>query len=185
MAQRNEQVQNRVREEMTRQPNLGSRELFEIVKDMDPSLEGRPLASFHASYVLPVKREQAASRAQAGAQADEPKHARPRKQTQRRGKQAAEDTAAEAEPSPAAPTKSRKQARKTSAASAASERAGGQEPAAQAQAGGQGPAGGREKIRAVFMEFAREFAEAESRTEIVQVLSKVDEYVERVVAQGS
>jgi hypothetical protein len=181
MAQRNEQVQNRVREEMTRQPNLGSRELFEIVKDMDPSLEGRPLASFHASYVLPVKREQAASRAQAGAQADEPKQARPRKQTQRRGKQAAEDTAAEAEPSPAAPTKSRKQARKTSAAS---ERAGGQEPAAQAQAGGQGPVGGREKIRAVFMEFAREFAEAESRTEIVQVLSKVDEYVERVVAQG-
>jgi hypothetical protein len=36
----------------------------------------------------------------------------------------------------------------------------------------------------VFMEFARAFSEAESRTEIVQALSKVDEYVERVLQHG-
>jgi hypothetical protein len=38
----------------------------------------------------------------------------------------------------------------------------------------------REKLRALFLEFASEFAAAESRAEIVGVLSSVDGYVDRV-----
>jgi hypothetical protein len=38
----------------------------------------------------------------------------------------------------------------------------------------------REKVRQLFLEFASEFAEAESRKEIVRVLSSVDSYVNRL-----
>jgi hypothetical protein len=176
MAQRNEQVQDRVREELNRKPDLGSRQLFELVKEMDSSLEGIPLASFHARYVLPVKREQAAQRAQTEASAGEGKKSQPRKQSQRRGKTAEQpEVPAEAAAAAREPAKrSRKQAART-------EQTTGGEPTSARQ---QSEGGGREQIRAVFMEFARAFSEAESRTEIVQVLSKVDEYVERVLQHG-
>lgn len=42
----------------------------------------------------------------------------------------------------------------------------------------------REQVRAVFLQFARDFASAESRTDIVQVLSKVDDYVNQVVGHA-
>jgi hypothetical protein len=45
---------------------------------------------------------------------------------------------------------------------------------------GGGEYGDREKIRSLFLEFASEFASAESRTDIVRVLSSVDAYVNRV-----
>ena len=38
----------------------------------------------------------------------------------------------------------------------------------------------RDAIRGVFMEFASDFAQAESRQEIVRVLSSIDGYVDRV-----
>jgi hypothetical protein len=175
MAQRNEQVQDRVREELNRKPDLGSRELFELAKEMDSSLEGIPLASFHARYVLPVKREQAAQRAQTEASAGEGKKSQPRKQSQRRGKQTAGETEEPAEAAaPEAAKRPRKQAARTE------QTTGGEQTSARQQPEG----GGREQIRAVFMEFARAFSEAESRTEIVQALSKVDEYVERVLQHG-
>ncbi len=42
------------------------------------------------------------------------------------------------------------------------------------------PASGRDAIRAIFLEFAGEVAGADSRQEIVGVLSSVDAYVDRV-----
>jgi hypothetical protein len=49
---------------------------------------------------------------------------------------------------------------------------------------GEAPAAGaefdREKVRQLFLEFASEFAEAETRKEIVRVLSSVDSYVNRL-----
>ena len=42
------------------------------------------------------------------------------------------------------------------------------------------PASGRDAIRGVFLDFASDFAKAESRQEIVDVLSSVDAYVDRV-----
>lgn len=42
------------------------------------------------------------------------------------------------------------------------------------------PTGERDAIRGVFLDFASDFAKAESRQEIVGVLSSVDAYVDRV-----
>lgn len=38
----------------------------------------------------------------------------------------------------------------------------------------------RDAIRSVFMEFASDFAQAESRSEIVRVMGSIDDYVDRV-----
>jgi len=49
-----------------------------------------------------------------------------------------------------------------------------------AAAAGGGAEFDREKVRQLFLEFASEFAEAETRKEIVRVLSSVDSYVNRL-----
>jgi hypothetical protein len=43
------------------------------------------------------------------------------------------------------------------------------------------PSGHRETVRAVFLRFASEFSEAESRSEIVGVLANIDRYVDEVL----
>jgi hypothetical protein len=155
MAQRNEQVLDWVRQELNRDPGLGSGRLFEMAREREPSLSDATLPQFHARYVLPVKRERAAA-AGGGAKAGRRKGAR--KSTR---KQQAE---APSQPQAAAPRAKSSRGRKA------------------ASARDEGP---RERIRSVFLEFAREFAEADSRTQIVQVLSRVDEYVDRVIdSQG-
>lgn len=47
-----------------------------------------------------------------------------------------------------------------------------------------GAAASREQVRAVFLQFARDFAGAESRSDIVRVMSKVDDYVDQVVGHS-
>lgn len=42
----------------------------------------------------------------------------------------------------------------------------------------------RDEVRRVFLEFASELARAESRPSIVDVLGRVDDYVDRVIAQA-
>lgn len=152
MAKRNEQVLDRVRQELNRKPDLGSRDLYEKLQDMDSSIKEGTLQQFHARYVLPIKRERAAQRAEA--------EAKPSKRGQ-------PHAAEKRQPEPAEPRAAPQARRKVSAAT---------------ETGAERPVD-REKVRAVFMQFAREFSEAESRTDIVQVLSKVDDYVERVVRQ--
>jgi len=155
MAERNEQVLEWVRQELNRDPGLGSGRLFEMAREREPSLSDATLPQFHARYVLPVKRERAAA---AGGGAKGGKRKGTRKGTR---KQQAE---APAEAQVAAPRAKRSRGRKA------------------ASAGDEGP---RQRIRSVFLEFAREFAEADSRTQIVQVLSRVDEYVDRVMETQS
>jgi hypothetical protein len=74
-------------------------------------------------------------------------------------------------------------------ASAKKRAAGGDKPSAaraptQRRSRGDASGGGaefdREKVRQLFLEFASEFAEAETRKEIVRVLSSVDSYVNRL-----
>lgn len=42
------------------------------------------------------------------------------------------------------------------------------------------PASSRDAIRSVFLQFANDFADAKSRSDVVRVLSNVDAYVDRV-----
>jgi len=43
----------------------------------------------------------------------------------------------------------------------------------------------REQVRAAFLKFARDLAEAESRGQIVQVMTDLDSYVDQATGQGS
>lgn len=53
-------------------------------------------------------------------------------------------------------------------------------PRRSSQSAGSGQEIDREKVRALFLEFASDFAAAESRAEIVNVLGSVDSYVNRI-----
>ena len=55
-----------------------------------------------------------------------------------------------------------------------------QAPRRRTRRGAQATGERREELRKVFFEFAREFADAETKTEIVGVLDKVESYSERV-----
>lgn len=145
MAERNEEIASYVRERLAKNPDLGSRELYDTAQErftVDDTLQ-----QFHARYVLPIKRAGGASRGR------KTKARAPRGKTKR-----------QAEATTTAGTRGgtrRKSTRGRKTAATGSE---------------------RDQIRAVFMDFAREFAAAESRGEIVRVLSEVDGYVDRVAS---
>lgn len=148
MAERNEQVFQRVREELGKSPTKGSRELYEMAQEADAGIAKDTLQQFHARYVLPIKREQSGSKGG--------RKARRGKKAQRRARAGASAAVDGNGPS----TSRRKGGRKVAAASE------------------------KDRVRGVLLEFARDFADAESRSEIVQVLSRVDEYVDRIAPGG-
>ncbi len=71
------------------------------------------------------------------------------------------------------------QKKRTSRKAAGSEAAATPRPRRRS-GGDEGQGADREKLRTLFLEFATEFAAAESRTDIVRVISSVDSYVDRV-----
>ena len=58
---RNEEIIARVRELLGKYPELTSRQLFDLAIRMQPGLEEGGIRSFHARYVLPIRREKAAA----------------------------------------------------------------------------------------------------------------------------
>ena len=58
---RNEDIIARVRELLGKYPELTSRQLFDLAIRMQPSLEEGGIRSFHARYVLPIRREKASA----------------------------------------------------------------------------------------------------------------------------
>jgi hypothetical protein len=159
MAETNQQVLDTVRQELQKSPNRGSKELYEIAIGAEPSIAEHTLQQFHARYVLPIKREQAAAK---GGGQKKPAKRKPRSR------------AAAAAPAPAAESK---QPASRGRKSAAAEAKGPQQQQRRKRRGGPD----REQVRSLFLQFAREFANAESRGEIVEVLSSVDRYVDQLV----
>ena len=142
MAERNEKVFERVRQELTKNPGLGSRELYDMAQQMEKSVGQQSLQQFHARYVLPIKREQSNGG------------------RRRKGKKAT----------------------------------GGRARAATAKAAGTGTRGPRRRrqqgserdvVRAVLLKFAQDFSAAETKTEIVKVMSRLDSYVDDITARAS
>lgn len=148
MAERNEKVLQRVRDELGKNPKLGSRELYEMAQEADKEIGQDTLQQFHARYVLPIKREQSGSKG--GRKA-------------RRGKKA--------------PRRGR--------ATATTSEKNGPRARGGKRTTGQAAGAERDRVRGVLLEFARDFADAESRSELVQVLSRVDDYVDRIATNGS
>jgi len=127
MAERNEKVMEKVRNELEADPTLKSKPLYEQMQKVDKSIKDLSVQQFHARYVLPIKRENA------------PK--RPRK-------------------------------RRT-----AGQAAGG--------ARGRKARMDRDQVRGAFLKFARDLAEAESRGQIVQVMTNMDSYIDQATGQTS
>ena len=57
-------------------------------------------------------------------------------------------------------------------------------PAKQKSAPARRQGAPRDEVRRIFLEFASDLARAESRASIVDVLAKVDDYVDRVIVQA-
>src|SRR5687768_10290585 len=94
--QRHEDVIARVRELLGKYPTLGSRQLFDLAIRMHPDLEQTGFRSFHARYVLPLKREKARAEGRL------PKPRTPRTPPRRRRSRTAPGEAAEPTTAPAA-----------------------------------------------------------------------------------
>lgn len=149
MAERSEKAQQRVREELQKNPGASTTELQDAAKSVEPSVAELSLRQFNAGYVLPLKRSKSARGRKSKGEASAPAKTRQRQGGRRKAAQT--------------PTETPKR--------------GGGRQAAPARA----PEGERERVRAALLEFARDFSDAESRSEIVAVLSDVDRYVDRIV----
>jgi len=57
--QRNEEVYEKVREQLEKYDNISSKQLYDLATRMDPHLHLIGLRSFHARYVLPLQRAKA------------------------------------------------------------------------------------------------------------------------------
>jgi len=157
LAERNEKVLAYVRAELGRNPQLGSRELYEKARAVESEVTKDTLQQFHARYVLPIKRQA------------------------RSGEPSSEAAAAGAKRQKRSPN-SQPEARHESLRRA--EEVGGSETRKRQPRKKKGLVEGsdRDRIREVLLDFARDFSGAESRSEIVQVLSRIDEYVNRIAA---
>lgn len=131
---RNEEVLGRVRELLDKYPELNSRQLHDMAARMDTSLAAMPLRSFHARYVLPIKRARSAA---------------------------------------ASPPKP-KRAAKTARTARARQRKGEARPAAEQ----------RSRIHGVLYRLARDVAAADTRADLVDVLARIDAYVDDIVASA-
>lgn len=156
MPERNQKVYDRVRQELGKNTNLGSRDLYEIAKKVDESIGGDTLQQFHARYVLPLRREQAGRAG--GASPRAAGSAATAKKTRRGGgrRKAAET---------ARPVKQRRVSKALRSAQAAMQE--------------------RQKARNVLLRFAQEFATAETKSEIIKVMGRLDDYVEQLVSTNN
>jgi hypothetical protein len=162
MAGTNERVMDFVRRELAKDPALGSEVLFQRAKKVDPALSRLTVRQFHARYPLQVKRlekfaARRGARRAAPAAADAPRRrGRPpgsRNKTTGRG--------------PGRPRKN--------AAPAA------QPVAARARRSAMTEPAGREGVRTLLLQFARDVAAAEGKADVVEVLTNVDRWVDRVI----
>ena len=149
MAERNQKVFDRVRQELTKNTNLGSRDLYEIAKKVDDSVNGETLQQFHARYVLPLRREQSGRTGGRSAGAVK----KTRRGTRRKASEGAR------------PVKQPRVSKALRSAQSAMQE--------------------RQKARAVLLRFAQDFANAETKSEIIKVMGKLDDYVEQLVSNNS
>ena|SRR5690606_18240232 len=165
MADRNAKVQERIREELERNPGATTGELQAVAQSVESSLGQLSLRQFNAGFVLPLKRRLGVSaKAASGKPAAKPRRRGP-------GRKKAAGSAAPAR-------------RGRPPAAAAATRAAASAPAA-APAAAPTAALDRDRIRSTLLKFAQDISGAESRTEIVAVLSNIDRYVDQIAAPGA
>jgi hypothetical protein len=163
MAERNQKVYERVRQELSKNPSIGSRELYGVAQTVDKAIAQDSMQQFHARYYLPVKREMRPGGESA------PRAAAPA--TAKRGRRPKKEKTREAAAAPA---------------EAPAQRSSGAQPVKRMTRRRRGIEQGaqRDQVRALLIQFAQELTDAESRSTLVQVLGKVDTYVDKIASTG-
>lgn len=167
MADLSDEVLECIREELTKRPNLAPGVLYHMAQKIEPSIGAGSVRAFHARYVAPIQHELAAAQRQTR----KPRKDRKRPPAEPREQERAAETRVH---EPAAATEAHQ-------AAAQPER---QEQVSRARRSPRRPRraeASREQIRSVFLQLARDVAGAETGAEIVQVLSRLDWYVDQVM----
>jgi hypothetical protein len=164
------EVLERVREELEKRPNLAPGVLYHMALQMEPAIREQTVRAFHARYVAPIQHELAAAQRRTR----KPRRDRKRPVVEPREQETAAEIRSH-EPV-AAP--------EVLQVAAEPERQKAVSHARRSPRWPRRPKASREQIRSVFLQFARELAGAETRAELVQVLSKLDRYVATALAQG-
>ncbi len=161
MAQTNERVLAMVRDELRKNPAISTADLFAKAKKYSKDVAGLDIRQFHARYPLQIKRSLS-----------------PRKR--RRGA-ARKANAGAAQPSAA----------KSAATNGTGKRGPGRPrknatPSATSTAGrASTPSGNRSAVRNVLLQFAKDIAGAEQRSQFIDVIAGIDNYVEQVIRAAS
>jgi hypothetical protein len=181
-----------VRREVAKNPDVKSGVLYEQAKKVDRSMSSLSLRQFHARYPLQVKRAMALG---GGKRRKKPANGRRKKPANGRRKGAAGRKAAGASPTAATKrkvTRKRTVAKKRPGRPAKSTKkrgrpvgSGAVAPQRRRRGPGRPPAvlvtGERGTVRAVLLEFAGEVVNADSKADMISVISRMDHWVDRVI----
>jgi hypothetical protein len=197
MAETNARIMDMVRKEIDKDPSISSEELYEMAKRSDSGIGSLSVRQFHARYPLQVKRARTNARKGRGAASKKTGARRgrpPGKTGARRGgaRKAATGGTAKKARRGRPPGSGRKAAAKTAAKSAGksavgprSAGRGGRRPGRprRTTSASPAPAGpGRDEVRSLLLQFARDIAAAEGKADVVEVIGEVDGWVDRVIA---
>ena len=192
MAKTSDRVMDMVRREVAKNPDVKSGVLYEQARKLDRSMSSLSLRQFHARYPLQVKRAMALG---GGKRRKKPANGRRKKPANGRRKGAAGRKAAGASPTAAKKrkvTRKRTVAKKRPGRPAKSTKRRGRParsaavaPQRRRRGPGRPPAvlvtGERGTVRAVLLEFAGEVVNADSKADMISVISRMDHWVDRVV----
>jgi hypothetical protein len=192
MAKTSDRVMDMVRREVAKNPDVKSGVLYEQARKLDRSMSSLSLRQFHARYPLQVKRAMALG---GGRRRKKPANGRRKKPANGRRKGAAGRKAAGASPTAAKKrkvTRKRTVAKKRPGRPAKTTKKRGRPVGSGAVAPQQrrrGPgrraavvaSGERGTVRAVLLEFAGEVVNADSKADMISVISRMDHWVDRVV----
>ncbi len=169
MANASARVMQMVRRELKKDRAASTEELFDKAKKIDPSLSRLTNRQFHAKYPLQIKRTMkrrpaSASKKRAASKTRAAKKARGA--TRKRGRSTAKKATRRGRPTRRTPTRSRRP------------------PTARAAAEASAP-NGRDTMRGLLLQFAKEVAAADGKADMVDVLTGVDQWVDRMVAAAN
>jgi hypothetical protein len=164
MAEVNTRVMDMVRRELEKNRSVANEDLFTKAKKIDPSLSRLDIRQFHAKYPLQVKRALSGGR-----RGGRPAGTGARKRGRPPGKTAAAAPAKAARKTGTGRPRGRP--RKTAIAAA---------PPGIAATGS-----GRDAVRGLLLQFARQVAGADGKADVVDVLTSLDGWVDRMMSAAT
>lgn len=187
MEAQKEQAMDRIRETLTTNPDTPMKELQQIASEVDQEAESLDLRSFNARYVLGVKRSLKAEGQSQTEKKEKPvrKHGRKARQQKAEAEKAPSGRKAKAAKATTEKTSrvvETKAAKGAKEAKETTEKAASTNGASQAYKQSQGEM--YNHARSVLLRFAREMGGAESRQQVIDVMSRIDDFAQDIVQQA-